>query len=67
MPEMITAPTTAPTTATPITTEPPVLTTETHTVESDLSNDTANVTEPSLQPILVEGKSLFKPSESEHE
>ena len=63
---MITTPTTASAT-TPITTESPVLTTEAQTVDNDNSNDTANVTEPSLQPILVEGKSLFKPSESEHE
>ena len=66
---MITSPTTAPTTATPITTEPPVFTTEAQTVDNDNSNDTANVnvTEPSLQPILVEGKDLFKPIETKLE
>ena len=66
-PEMITAPTTASTTTTPITKELPVLTTEVQTLNNDNSNDTANVTEPSLQPIIVEGKGLFKPSENKRE
>ena len=61
MPEMPTAPTATAPTTTPVTTEPPVLTAEAQRVENDNSNDTANVTEPSLQPILVEGKGLFEP------